>query len=246
MLERSNGVPYYSQVMDYIVKKIEAHEYKVGDRLPSEHELASIFGISRLTARQAITKLANQGWVESIKGSGTFVKHRMPSLSFSLSEKTKFTDIMGIEEHEYTIQLLNWSKSEATASESEILKLNPGESVYRLEILRSVNGEAFQITTSIRAEKYYPQFEKYIPQLEKYHSLTAISKKYYGFQTIRFHTTIQTMMPTGHDIQYFPENLPILRTKTVLAHPLRYPVGINIGRMRGDLGEITIASKEEN
>src|SRR5437667_11462629 len=47
--------------------------FRAGDRLPPERQLASAFGVSRPTVRQALRVLAENGLVESRIGSGTFV-----------------------------------------------------------------------------------------------------------------------------------------------------------------------------
>ena len=46
---------------------------KPGDRLPSEHELESEFGVSRAVVREAITSLKAEGLVATRQGAGAFV-----------------------------------------------------------------------------------------------------------------------------------------------------------------------------
>lgn len=62
-----------------LVAAIDHGEYQPGDRLPSEHALARRYGVSRLTARDALVKLANDGRAESEHGRGWFVRgdHRL-------------------------------------------------------------------------------------------------------------------------------------------------------------------------
>jgi GntR family transcriptional regulator len=58
--------------------KITTGEYQVGDTLPSEPTLAASFGVSRMTVREAVRGLLEDGLVRQIQGKGTFVL-RAPS-----------------------------------------------------------------------------------------------------------------------------------------------------------------------
>ena len=61
------------QIYEIIVKRITDGVWKVGDKLPSESELAESFGVNRLTVRGALQKLNAMGVLETRTGSGTFV-----------------------------------------------------------------------------------------------------------------------------------------------------------------------------
>ncbi len=50
------------------------------DTLPSENQLAVMFGVSRMTARKALVELENEGLVERIRGKGTYVKKPDPAI----------------------------------------------------------------------------------------------------------------------------------------------------------------------
>ena len=54
-------------------------EFKEGDKLPTEPELAALFSVSRITIREAVGKLATYGILEVKQGDGTFVKSLSPS-----------------------------------------------------------------------------------------------------------------------------------------------------------------------
>ena len=66
-----DNVPVYIRIHDAIKEKIEANHWKIGDRLPSERDLSIQFGVSRMTLRQAIQTLADEGILERKIGSGT-------------------------------------------------------------------------------------------------------------------------------------------------------------------------------
>lgn len=62
-----------SQVAEYMKDKIISHEWKPGEKIPSENDLAKQFGISRLSARTALQRLAALGLVEIRVGDGTYI-----------------------------------------------------------------------------------------------------------------------------------------------------------------------------
>lgn len=64
-----------TQIADQLRTAIADGNLKTGDRLPSEHQLAESFGVSRGTVREAIRILAANGMLESTRGAagGTFV-----------------------------------------------------------------------------------------------------------------------------------------------------------------------------
>src|SRR5688500_16423393 len=68
----------YEQISQQLAKAIAAGEYELGQRLPSERELAQTFKVSRPTVREAIIALELDGLVEVRLGSGGYVKNRLP------------------------------------------------------------------------------------------------------------------------------------------------------------------------
>ena len=70
------GSPVYIQIHNQIKKDIEAGVWAVGDRIPSERELALEFNVSRMTLRQAVQTLVEEGILERQVGAGTFVARK--------------------------------------------------------------------------------------------------------------------------------------------------------------------------
>ena len=68
----------YEQISQKLAKSISDGRYEIGQRLPSERELAQSFGVSRPTVREAIIALELDGLVEVRLGSGVYVTHRVP------------------------------------------------------------------------------------------------------------------------------------------------------------------------
>jgi DNA-binding FadR family transcriptional regulator len=68
----------YEQISQQLAASIAEGKFKVGQRLPSERELAQTFGVSRPTVREAIIALELDGLVEVRLGSGVYVLNRHP------------------------------------------------------------------------------------------------------------------------------------------------------------------------
>lgn len=68
------NVPLHIQVKKDILNKVEKGEYLPGKRIPSERMLTEIYGVSRVTIRQAIDELLKKGVLMKKPGSGTYVK----------------------------------------------------------------------------------------------------------------------------------------------------------------------------
>lgn len=76
----------YEQIARKLAQSIANGEYEIGQRLPSERELAQEFDVSRPTIREAIIALELDGLVEVRLGSGVYVTHHSPP---SGAERTK-------------------------------------------------------------------------------------------------------------------------------------------------------------
>ncbi|GHC52512.1 GntR family transcriptional regulator [Streptomyces cinnamoneus] len=70
--------PKYQRIAAELRDAIQAGEYGPGDRLPGENELMAAHNVARMTARQALGVLQNEGIAEARKGAGVFVRSFRP------------------------------------------------------------------------------------------------------------------------------------------------------------------------
>jgi GntR family transcriptional regulator len=77
--------PKYRQIAAELRAAIGAGDYKPGDRLPGENELMARYEIARMTARQALGVLLNEGVAVARKGSGVFVRDFTPIIREALT-----------------------------------------------------------------------------------------------------------------------------------------------------------------
>jgi GntR family transcriptional regulator len=72
-LSNSDSTPMYNQIMDQIVTKIMAGDWRSGQALPSIRELASASGVSVITVKRAYLELERAGVIITRQGKGSFV-----------------------------------------------------------------------------------------------------------------------------------------------------------------------------
>lgn len=86
MLQHHSATPLYAQVKESLVQQIASGEIQPDEKLPSERELCEIYKVSRLTIRQAMNDLKNEGMIYTAQGKGTYagrlskVKHGLSNI----------------------------------------------------------------------------------------------------------------------------------------------------------------------
>jgi GntR family transcriptional regulator, transcriptional repressor for pyruvate dehydrogenase complex len=82
------------QVYGKLLEDIASGGTSVGDRLPTENQLAENFGVSRPVVREALTRLASDGFIASRQGAGTFVRNRPPSRLLQFASASGLSDFL--------------------------------------------------------------------------------------------------------------------------------------------------------
>jgi GntR family transcriptional regulator len=77
--DRDGDRPLYAQVRERLIERIRSGEWKPGQLIANEFEIAAEFGVSQGTARKAIGDLASEGLVVRRQGRGTFVVEHTPA-----------------------------------------------------------------------------------------------------------------------------------------------------------------------
>jgi len=139
-LTEDSNIPLYHQLKNIIKAQIITGAIQPGDKIPSESELGERYGVSRITVRQAINSLVQEGYLYRKQGVGTFVTS--PKLRRRLPRLYSFTEDMRELGLEPSSQVLEQEVVEADEEMAEILKLSPGDTrVNRLVRVRLANGE---------------------------------------------------------------------------------------------------------
>ncbi|WP_209125570.1 GntR family transcriptional regulator [Alkalihalobacillus sp. BA299] len=146
MINKNSPLPIYYQLEEQIKSLIEKGELKPGDVIPSEREYAEKYEISRMTVRQAINKLVNDGYLYRKKGSGTFVSEK--KIEQALQGLTSFTEDMKARGMIPTSELLHFEMIPATVQIAKELQINEHSPVYEIKRIRLADGVPMALETN--------------------------------------------------------------------------------------------------
>jgi GntR family transcriptional regulator len=169
--------PIYDQIKGMLLEKIESGEYPVGSKLPSERELSEQYKVSRMTARNALTALVNEGWAHRTQGKGTYVAQ--PKIKRDLLKLTGFSQMLKQKGLKPTNHMLDTNIFEADKLISERFNIYIGDEVYRIIRLRSGNQQPIALEYSYLPAKLFPNLLKYDFETD---SLYRIIEEEYGFR----------------------------------------------------------------
>jgi len=145
-------LPVYYQINNKIKDWIMSKEYGLGEQIPSETELAKIFNVTRVTVRQAIALLIEEGLLHRKRGAGTFVTTDSKLIGKFGLDFTGFMDGLFYQ--------VSKSKTKSVVIESiktprivkEKLRIED-ETVVRIKRVRMLNGSIFAYTVNYLPEK---------------------------------------------------------------------------------------------
>ena len=234
-------VPRYRQIAYQIIGEIQSGIYQPGDRLPSENQMASQHNVHRLTIREALTLVVQQGLAFRHQGKGTFVTE--PRINYGINEGTNFSHNLLELGYLPSLKILKVQTIPATEPLAKLLDISSNNKLIEIKVLRTASPkmkglkipEAYPLCISLsylRAE----QFPEIIEDIYQSHSFYSILSKKYQIQPHRTKTQIETELPSSEDIQLLkmPSNLPILITRSIIQDQYDQIFEYTISRFRGD------------
>ena len=155
-VEPTSPIPLYYQIYRQLRQRIMSGDLHPGDRLPTEAQICAESGVSRMTARMALTQLVNEGLVVRQRGRGTFVAppkatfHGFPSSLFS------YTEIMGRLGLQAKARIRSQEVIPAPPSVAERLRIPVGSPVVRIIRKRYADTEVMSLEVSHYPHRRFP------------------------------------------------------------------------------------------
>ena len=190
----SGPVPLHHQVYLDLGAALDEGEWRPGDRLPPERELAARYGCSLITVRRALSELAREGRLERARGRGTFV--RRPPIIRNIAARAGFADEMRARDLEPYASVVTSRRETATATVAAALEVAVGAPVHYLERVRGADGVPYLLEQAhLSAERFPGLLEEDFSVASLYETL----ERRYGLTIARTRETISAVVPGARE-----------------------------------------------
>lgn len=169
-------------VMEHIATLIAQAE--PGSSIPTERELASQFGTSRTTVRQALASLAADGQVTRTWGSGTVVA--TPNRVY-VHQLTSYSEDLRAQGHSPASQIVDVSQVKPDRHVAAALGVAPEEKIYRVERVRLIDDEPLALEVA-HLNGTLPRLRQ---ELERHNSLYAALREVYAISFARAEDVVE-------------------------------------------------------
>lgn len=222
MKTRESFVPAYFQLAEDLKEKILSGELKPGDALPTETQLGEQYGISKMTVRNGLRLLVEEGLIESFRGKGSFVSRpNMNELILKLSDNSLESS------KKYDAQFLGINIVSADATIASLLQIKPGSKLLRFRRLLLIYEEP------VAVENRYLTYHRGQPVVEqeiKYADFPEAVAKHTGIVIERNQVTINSvpLSLTDSELLETSEGIPALRIEQLVYGRQGIPLGLSI------------------
>ena len=159
-------LPMYRQIADAIREKIGNNEYKVGEALPTEAQLREEFSVSRVTVRQALKLLIENGELESVQGSGTYVK--ASKVNYDIYQQTSFNEKwahLNVATHS---EVVAFEITLPNLTMADNLNINEDERIFYIKRVRFLDDNPITVEETWMPLKLFPDLTYEVMRSSKY------------------------------------------------------------------------------
>jgi GntR family transcriptional regulator len=236
-----NGIPLYIQIRDSLRQQIEQGVLEQGQKLPSEDELAAEFGVSRMTVRQGLSSLIDDGLLYRKHGLGTFVSNS--NVERDHRRLTNFFESCRLGGKVPGARVTKFETTPVSRPIAEVLNIAPGDPVIRITTLRTMNGKPVTLHDAYLPVALFPRLKTAHPEelgLNERHVWELVES--YGYSLSHVTERLEAQLADAqlaHILEVAPGS-PILYGARVLyavdGTPLKYADCYN----RGDKVSLTV------
>jgi GntR family transcriptional regulator len=205
-LDHNSIVPLYYQIRKHLLAQVRSGALKPGEVIPSEQELSTRLGVSRMTARQAIKSLCDLGVAYSLRGKGTFISGIKFEKGFR--QVLSFTEEMQKRGWRPEARPLSFRVTAASAEAAKALHIPAKAKVISLRRVRYANSSPMGIEWSRIPLRMCPDvLQTFDPRRSLYQALA----REYGLRIAMTDETIEAGLASAEEARLLqiPKNSPV-------------------------------------
>jgi GntR family transcriptional regulator len=224
-------VPLHHQVYLDLRAALDTGEWRPGDLLPPERQLAGRYGCSLITVRRALSELTREGRLERVRGRGTTVLR--PRIERDFAGTMSFTEEMqdrGLDPETRLIASRPESAGEVVAA---ALQIEPGAPTLYVERLRAADGEPLLLEqVHLPAERFPGLLASDLEHGSLYDLLTAR----YGTHIVRARESLEPVLLRAREARLLAQRprTPALQIEGIAYGGDGIPVEFARSYVRGD------------
>lgn len=166
--------PMYRQIADTLREQISSGELKPGDALPTESALQAMFSVSRVTIRQALKRLTEEQIIESIQGSGSYVKEER--VNYDIYQLTGFYEKLADRNVDTHSDVKVFEVIKADARLAKKLQLAPDDKVWHVKRVRFIKQKPVNLEETWMPLALFADLTWEVMENSKYHYIEQIKK----------------------------------------------------------------------
>ena len=226
-IDKKDKSPLYMKVANAVKQATEHKILKGGDFIPTERELSSLVGVSRITIRKSLDLLEQDGVIVRSRGLGTMISD---TVEYSGKEATGFSQQVVLKGKKPDTL---WIKKDTIACSEEIagqLNIAPQDEVFLLKRVRYIDEQAVSIE-----ESYVPSHFIHDPE-----EIQLSLYDYFRSQDMaptKTQSRVSAKMPSSEvlDKLQIDNNVPVLLIEQTAFNRQGTPIEYSINHCRGDM-----------
>lgn len=230
-IDPSSQIPLAHQIKENLREVISSHKLEPEDMLPSERELAALYGVGPAIVRQAVNELVQEGLLHRVAQFGTFVA--APKVVQVFSTLSGFSARMRQEGHMIINRVLSQEAIPAPLTVAQHLRISEGAPVIRLVRLRIVDHEPLLVETSFLSLERFPDL---LQDDFAVRSLYEVLSSRYDVQVLEVNQTLEPVLMTKYDTELLEgtPGSPAMLIETVTYGGPDDPFEFSRATVRGD------------
>ena len=243
LLNPNSKLPKHVQILNWLNGMISRGRFKVGDKIPTEQELSRMFGVNRMTVRQAMEELSVGKMIERTRGKGTYLVSSKPrDFVYKLEHISSFTDDMKALDIKPRTDTLNVEVVEPITTVRNILLLKKKDKVIYTLRVKYAEGEPVLIERSYLSHSEFRD----IMEMNLDGSLYHILVEHFNITLHRSTQIFSAILSSKEDTELFrlKRRAPCIMVESVIYDPNNIPIELLYSCYRGDRYKFRVNSGE--